>query len=158
MRFNQVNCVWWVIPCQYTVLPCQYTENSVGSKSYGSTRAIIKSEARQFPVASYEYFNWGKSGGFSEGFSDTAISIRVKIAAHFTELSAALMLHHGLLFQYVSEAVWWNVWHLTDSDGIDEGGGERKGRRMELLPWSLCTNKLVEKWWGGSYEVKKFRS
>lgn len=32
----------------------------------------------------------------------TVISIHVKVAAHFTELSAPLMLHHDLLFPSMS--------------------------------------------------------
>lgn len=106
---------------------------------------VIKNSIRKgrFPVASCEDLYQGKLWGFSEGFPHTAISIWVKIAAHLTELSVAPMVHHGLLFQYVSEAVWRNGWHLTDSDGVDEAGWAEK-EMYGTFPWSLHINKLGE--------------
>lgn len=69
------------------------------------------------------------------------------------------MVHHGLLFRYISEAVWRNVCHLTDCDGFDEEGEEEEVEEMYGTSlWGLHANKLVEKWWEGSYKVKKLRS
>lgn len=54
--------------------------------------------------------------GFTEGFPATVISIQVKVAAHFTGLSAPLMVHYDLVFTSVPLAVCRTVCHLADSD------------------------------------------
>lgn len=81
--------------------------------------------------------------GFSEGFSDTVISIQAKVAAHFTELSAPLMVHHDLLFPSMS--LQQSVCHLTDSDGVDEQETQRGRCTDRTFPWLLHTNKVVER-------------
>lgn len=59
-----------------------------------------------------------------EGFLmvTTVISIQVKVAAHFTKLSAPPTVHHDLLFPSLSNC-------LADSDAVDEQETQR-GRAL----------------------------
>lgn len=73
----------------------------------------------------------------------TVISIHLKVAAHFTELSAPLMVRHDLFFPPLlssslsSHWQWWRWWTRNKKEG------------NATFSWLLHTSKLAERWWKG---------
>ena len=92
----------------------------------------------------------------------TVISIHVKVAAHLTELSAPLMVHHDLLFPAcLSIAVWRTLCRLADSDGVAERETQRGRSSDGNFSCGFCTQtNLRERWWRGclwSQKVERLR-
>lgn len=138
MRANQIHCLWWVISCQYSKY--NWPLQSVPLHDFKLKQCLERVEFR-WPQP------WerpsGKVGGFSEGSSDTAISI----GATFLLISPSCQQLWWFITAYFSAAT------LKRSDNTSDmsqwrcwwrggGGGERE--MNGTFPWRLRTNKLVE--------------